>query len=72
MKFPLPRACLVHADLSNKLFAFERDKRRFGTLKKMLAKARCRNVEPINADFLTVDPLDTKYSRVTHMYVPAT
>ncbi|THV02847.1 S-adenosyl-L-methionine-dependent methyltransferase [Dendrothele bispora CBS 962.96] len=49
------------------LFAFERDKRRFSTLETMLAKAKCKNVQPINADFLTVDPLDMKYSQVTHI-----
>ncbi|KAH0585057.1 hypothetical protein H2248_008323 [Termitomyces sp. 'cryptogamus'] len=50
-----------------KLFAFERDKKRFTTLTTMLSRAGCRNVEPINADFLTVHPLDPKYSRVTHI-----
>jgi len=32
----------------------------------MLSKAKCKNVRPINADFLMVDP--TEYSQVTHMY----
>ncbi|OCH95464.1 S-adenosyl-L-methionine-dependent methyltransferase [Obba rivulosa] len=50
-----------------KLFAFERDRKRFSTLTKMLAKAHCRNVEPINADFLTVSPEDPKYKDVTHI-----
>ncbi|KAF9048596.1 S-adenosyl-L-methionine-dependent methyltransferase [Panaeolus papilionaceus] len=49
------------------LYAFERDRNRFSTLKNMLAKAGCKNVSPINADFLTVDPLDPKYSRATHI-----
>lgn len=35
----------------------------------MLAKARCKNVQPVNADFLTVSPDDPKYNSVTHMYV---
>ncbi|KAG6899090.1 hypothetical protein C0993_000994 [Termitomyces sp. T159_Od127] len=52
-----------------KLFAFERDKKRFKTLLTMLSRAGCRNVEPINADFLTVDPFDPKYTRVSHMLV---
>ncbi|KAF5326872.1 hypothetical protein D9619_004374 [Psilocybe cf. subviscida] len=39
-----------------KLYAFERDRKRFSTLKMMLAKAGCSNVSPINDDFLTVDP----------------
>ncbi|KAG5651744.1 hypothetical protein H0H81_007597 [Sphagnurus paluster] len=51
------------------LFAFERDKKRFITLTAMLSRAGCKNVEPVNVDFLTVDPLDPKYSRVTHMLV---
>ncbi|KAI5122536.1 hypothetical protein M0805_005263 [Coniferiporia weirii] len=50
-----------------KLYAFERDKKRFETLKKMVAKAHCRNVEPTNADFLSIDPSDLKYSRVSHV-----
>lgn len=37
----------------------------------MLGKARCRNVEPVNADFLTVDPKDTQYVATTHMFVPS-
>ncbi|KZT73089.1 S-adenosyl-L-methionine-dependent methyltransferase [Daedalea quercina L-15889] len=50
-----------------KLFAFERDRKRFSTLKMMLSKARCRNVEAVSADFLTTDPTDAKYSKVTHI-----
>ncbi|KAJ3990152.1 S-adenosyl-L-methionine-dependent methyltransferase [Lentinula detonsa] len=49
------------------LFALERDRKRFSTLKTMLSKAKCKNVEPVNADFLTVDPTDIKYSQVTHI-----
>ncbi|KAE9408379.1 S-adenosyl-L-methionine-dependent methyltransferase [Gymnopus androsaceus JB14] len=49
------------------LFAFERDRKRFSTLQTMLSKAKCKNVEPINADFLAVDPMDSKYSKVTHI-----
>ncbi|CAA7266929.1 unnamed protein product [Cyclocybe aegerita] len=50
-----------------KLFAFERDRKRFSTLKMMLSKAGCRNVSPINADFLTVDPHDAQFSSATHI-----
>ncbi|KAH8831525.1 S-adenosyl-L-methionine-dependent methyltransferase [Flagelloscypha sp. PMI_526] len=50
-----------------KVFAFELDRKRFGTLQKMLDKAQCTNVEPINLDFLTVDPKDSKYQGVTHI-----
>ena len=35
----------------------------------MLSKARCKNVEAVNVDFLTVDPVNSEYSRATHMYV---
>ncbi|KAF7972524.1 hypothetical protein HWV62_2193 [Athelia sp. TMB] len=52
-----------------KLFAFERDHKRFSILKMMLSKANCRNVEPVNVDFLTVEPNDPTYATVTHMSV---
>ncbi|KLO13049.1 S-adenosyl-L-methionine-dependent methyltransferase [Schizopora paradoxa] len=50
-----------------KLFAFERDKKRFGTLRMMIGMAQCKNIEPINADFLTTDPSDERFGRVTHI-----
>ncbi|KAG7089845.1 hypothetical protein E1B28_011490 [Marasmius oreades] len=50
-----------------KLFAFEKDKRRFNTLEMMLSKAKCKNVKLVNADFLTTDPLDRDLSMVTHI-----
>ncbi|KAF9223465.1 S-adenosyl-L-methionine-dependent methyltransferase [Gyrodon lividus] len=50
-----------------KLYAFERDKRRFSTLKTMLAKATCKNVEAIHNDFLSVDPSTSKYAKATHI-----
>lgn len=50
-----------------KLYAFERDKKRFSTLGAMLARAGCKNVEAANVDFLTIDPSDPKYQRVTHI-----
>ncbi|KAF8604281.1 S-adenosyl-L-methionine-dependent methyltransferase [Ceratobasidium sp. AG-I] len=52
-----------------KVFAFERNKRRFDTLEQMLARAKCKNVEPILTDFLSVNPLDTRFRKVSHMYV---
>jgi 25S rRNA (cytosine2278-C5)-methyltransferase len=55
-----------------KIHAFERDRHRFGTLQRMLAKAGCKNVKAVNADFLQADPQDTKYRNVTHMYVEVT
>ncbi|KAI0671520.1 S-adenosyl-L-methionine-dependent methyltransferase [Trametes maxima] len=50
-----------------KLFAFERDRRRFSTLRTMLSKAQCNNIEAMNADFLATSPKDSKYSNVTHI-----
>ncbi|EJD06767.1 S-adenosyl-L-methionine-dependent methyltransferase [Fomitiporia mediterranea MF3/22] len=50
-----------------KLYAFERDKKRFATLKKMVEKAHCGNVEPTNVDFMSVDPHDSKYAGVSHI-----
>ncbi|KAI0249159.1 S-adenosyl-L-methionine-dependent methyltransferase [Lactifluus subvellereus] len=50
-----------------KILAFERDRKRYGTLKAMLARAGCSNVEPLNVDFLSTDFNDKKYSRVTHI-----
>ncbi|KIK10106.1 hypothetical protein K443DRAFT_126886 [Laccaria amethystina LaAM-08-1] len=49
------------------LYAFERDRKRFSTLKMMIGKAGCKNVTPVNTDFLTVDPFDLKYVPVTHI-----
>ncbi|KAJ7284670.1 S-adenosyl-L-methionine-dependent methyltransferase [Mycena rebaudengoi] len=50
-----------------KLYAFERDRKRFGTLTMMVSRAGCKNVEPINSDFLTVNPLDAKFKNATHI-----
>jgi 16S rRNA C967 or C1407 C5-methylase (RsmB/RsmF family) len=53
--------------LDRQLYAFERDVRRFNTLKTMLSKAQCSNVVPTHKDFLTVDPNDDEFKDVTHM-----
>ncbi|KAI0346581.1 S-adenosyl-L-methionine-dependent methyltransferase [Trametopsis cervina] len=50
-----------------KLFAFERDRKRYATLQKMLSRARCKNVEAVNADFLNTSPEEPKFSAVTHI-----
>ncbi|KAJ6631011.1 S-adenosyl-L-methionine-dependent methyltransferase [Mycena sp. CBHHK59/15] len=50
-----------------KLYAFERDRKRFGTLTMMVSRAGCKNVEPVNSDFLTVDPMDAMFKQVTHI-----
>lgn len=49
------------------LFAFERDAKRLATLKSMITKAGCRNVEPMNGDFLAIRYDDRKYANVTHV-----
>lgn len=50
-----------------KLYAFERNCKRFRTLKMMLQRAACDNVEPLNVDFLTIDPFDSQFRSVTHI-----
>ncbi|KAN0092826.1 S-adenosyl-L-methionine-dependent methyltransferase [Tylopilus felleus] len=50
-----------------KLYAFERDKKRFSTLKTMLAKVSCKNTEALNVDFLNVDPSDLRFANATHI-----
>ncbi|KAI0292127.1 S-adenosyl-L-methionine-dependent methyltransferase [Russula brevipes] len=52
-----------------KILAFERDRKRYGTLKTMVAKAGCSNVEALNVDFLTTDLNDEKYLGATHILV---
>ena len=51
----------------SKLYAFERNKKRYTTLKHMLDTAGCRNVEALNFDFLAVDPKDPRFCTATHM-----
>jgi len=52
-----------------KIFAFEKDQKRFRTLRVMLARARVapNTVQTINADFLSTNP--NNYAHVSHMYV---
>ncbi|KAF8348871.1 S-adenosyl-L-methionine-dependent methyltransferase [Amanita rubescens] len=52
---------------TGKLYAFERNKKRYATLKHMLDKAGCRNVEALNLDFLAVDPKDPRFCMATHI-----
>lgn len=57
------------ADTSaSQLFAFERDRKRFTTLQSMLSKAGCKNTEALNVDFTNIEPTNSNYSQVTHMY----
>lgn len=50
-----------------RITAFERDRKRFQTLKTMLERAGASNVMPKNQDFLSVDPNDVEYANVTHI-----
>ncbi|EIM90969.1 S-adenosyl-L-methionine-dependent methyltransferase [Stereum hirsutum FP-91666 SS1] len=50
-----------------KLFAFERDRKRFTTLQSMLSKAGCKNTEALNVDFTNIEPTNSNYSQVTHI-----
>ncbi|KAF8742652.1 hypothetical protein AX14_002887 [Amanita brunnescens Koide BX004] len=52
---------------TGKLYAFERNKKRYTTLKHMLDTAGCRNVEALNFDFLAVDPKDPRFCTATHI-----
>lgn len=52
-----------------RITAFERDRKRFQTLEMMVKKAGAANVRIKNQDFLSVDPFDPEYAKVSHMYV---
>lgn len=52
---------------SGKVWAFEKDLERFQTLKSMVVKAGCRNVECILGDFLSVKTNDSRFHNVTHI-----
>lgn len=52
---------------SGKIFAFEKDKKRFQTLKELLSRKGCSNIEPILADFLKIDQNDAKYRKVQYV-----
>ncbi|CAD8113903.1 unnamed protein product [Paramecium sonneborni] len=43
-------------NIIGKIFAIERDEKRFEILKNRLNKYQCDNVEPLNLDFLTIKP----------------
>jgi putative methyltransferase len=48
----------------SKIFAFEIDEGRYNILKDNVAKYGRKNINPLNQDFLSTDPNDTKYSKV--------
>ncbi|KAJ1536808.1 putative 28S rRNA (cytosine-C(5))-methyltransferase [Nowakowskiella sp. JEL0078] len=52
---------------TGKIFAFDRDPRRLGTLKKLCGRAGCENIEPVCVSFLDVDPLNPTYSSVEYI-----
>ncbi|XP_051492023.1 28S rRNA (cytosine-C(5))-methyltransferase [Apus apus] len=55
--------------LKNKgqIFAFDVDTKRLATMNTMLMRAGVTGFQLAQQDFLTVDPRDPKYSRVTHI-----
>ncbi|XP_075627236.1 28S rRNA (cytosine-C(5))-methyltransferase isoform X1 [Balearica regulorum gibbericeps] len=55
--------------LKNKgqIFAFDVDTKRLATMNTMLMRAGVTGFQLAQQDFLTVDPRDPKYSRVTHL-----
>jgi putative methyltransferase len=48
----------------SKIFAYEINENRFNILKNNLDKYKATNVEPINKDFLSIDPKDKRYKDV--------
>ncbi|KAG8926873.1 hypothetical protein FRC00_002483 [Tulasnella sp. 408] len=52
---------------TGRVIAFEKDKKRFATLEKMVSKAGCKNVETNCQDFLQTQPSDPTFSKVTHI-----
>ncbi|NXE67046.1 NSUN5 methyltransferase, partial [Calcarius ornatus] len=57
------------AILKNKgqIFAFDVDPKRVAVMNTLLARAGVTGCQLLQQDFLTVDPRDRKYSRVTHI-----
>ncbi|GAA5876439.1 hypothetical protein JCM8547_002126 [Rhodosporidiobolus lusitaniae] len=56
-------------ELNGKVTACERDLGRFKVLKDMLKRADAKNVQPMNVDFLSLNPEDPKLKNVTHLLV---
>ncbi|CAH7686063.1 S-adenosyl-L-methionine-dependent methyltransferase [Phakopsora pachyrhizi] len=52
-----------------KVWAFEKDPDRYRTLKKMISRAGCTNVECVLADFLAVKHNDLRFNNVSHILV---
>ena len=49
------------------IYAFEKDFKRFNTLKRMTDNAGCKNIIAENMDFLKVDPKSSRYSKVKYI-----
>ena len=50
---------------TGKIYAFDMDKRRLGTLTKLTKRAGCKNIQPVHGSFLEVKPNDDpKYKAV--------
>lgn len=49
------------------IFAFDVDPKRVATMNTLLTRAGVTGCQLAQQDFLTVDPRDLKYSRVTHI-----
>ncbi|GAA5884032.1 hypothetical protein JCM6882_002108 [Rhodosporidiobolus microsporus] len=56
-------------ELNGKVTACERDQGRFKVLKDMLKRADAKNVQPMNVDFLSLNPEDPKLKNVSHLLV---
>ncbi|KAJ3119902.1 S-methyl-5-thioribose-1-phosphate isomerase [Nowakowskiella sp. JEL0407] len=52
---------------TGKIFAFDRDRVRLGTLQKLCNRAGCTNIEPICTSFLDENPEDSKYKDVEYI-----
>ncbi|POW13019.1 hypothetical protein PSTT_03976 [Puccinia striiformis] len=52
-----------------KVWAFEKDHKRFRVLAEMIKLAGCTNVQCINADFLAVNHSDGRFKNVSHIMV---
>ena len=55
--------------LNRKIFAFDLDPKRLATMNSGLLKAGVLCVDSSNQDILTVDPTDSKYSKVEYIIV---
>jgi putative methyltransferase len=57
---------------SGKIFAFEKDKRRFGILTDRMKQLGATNVQSLHQDFLKVNPFDSRFSNLKAILVDPT